>query len=1140
MAVNTLSPVLPKKHSRMQTLNIAPVLNIYENVVPDNRCDISNQNSECDIPIPNYKDCDQDNRVGCKLETNNNAVYKTIEIVSGSATHSPRSDSEAVVTMAHHERRGLKELATGSSEAGSSESEAKETVAGQEIVEADVPGPQRDDTLNKFLNETDSAFAGVSGPQKDDTLNKFLNDTDSAFVGLRDTFEVSKVPKVAEGEPTPREQAGKDAAHGIVGIERLQDGAANSKKKHLETISQELGGGCRDENRTLTQVIKDQQEDTGDTVASDSKAIRQAGRGYRVKPPAVRNIKSLASFGFKPVVTSTQHSPRALTDPVKTKKPKCQDCGHTVSSARALAAHRARVHERSVADMLTPAKKVQLRATTKTPAARTKPVLTSARSIKNKASPAVTKASLKVRGEAKSSQKKLKEVVGKIPNTNPVHSAVHSKWRETSPPKSRKISPRSTMKATPGLSIKKTPNNLAVKDWKHREQCPKPRIPQRLDGAQAQSEELLAEEGGPNMSAIDELVTNLKENAAELVTTPKSARRPPRRGEPGRTPASTSSASSTPSKRGREEEEEEQALLTPSKTLVLADREEDESDPENDSLMLETVRPHNLAVELDKIAGDLEDPDVSNLNMSKTLTSKEISDLDSQELRDMTDSEEESNSPGSRQMFMSEEETRKLAKKADQERQDKDAAVMLADNLQSELEEVRLQNFRLCEEYEKSAQEVRALKREKEELKRQSDLDRAENEKVTSVMVQTAVSDRESEMEEEQLVLTYQVKSLEEEMKRLTEELREAKIAAVNKDKTVKLLEKDAERNSDHAKRVQTIAESAGNSLQTLKQRVDELSSQKEKLTKLLPCLCKARDCEKNHNWIPKDQRICPFFSRGNCRYGSKCRDKHERAEGEPAARARDHASRSGQGSRSAGRVNHHSRSPAPRRRGNSRRRDSERAASDRRGRGSDSSDWRRREHDVDEAIRAGIEAGLRRMKSSERGGRRKKSRSKSRPRGRDRGAEGERKKDRGSTSKEDSKGNSSSSSSRPEDIVSLPSSTSAGNEKDQERADQAPGQKKVVPGPKGPRGRGQRHQKKGGAEQGEGGSSGQSAQPRSHVSEKILEQIKAARTPMAKHLQGLDAAKQKATIDKRVKEVMKKIDEREEQKRLDRQMETE
>ena len=44
----------------------------------------------------------------------------------------------------------------------------------------------------------------------------------------------------------------------------------------------------------------------------------------------------------------------------------------------------------------------------------------------------------------------------------------------------------------------------------------------------------------------------------------------------------------------------------------------------------------------------------------------------------------------------------------------------------------------------------------------------------------------------------------------------------------------------------------------------------------------------------------------------------------------------------------------------------------------------------------------------------------------------------------------------------------------------------------------------------------------------------------MAKHLQGLDAAKQKATIDKRVKEVMKKIDEREEQKRLDRQMETE
>ena len=105
---------------------------------------------------------------------------------------------------------------------------------------------------------------------------------------------------------------------------------------------------------------------------------------------------------------------------------------------------------------------------------------------------------------------------------------------------------------------------------------------------------------------------------------------------------------------------------------------------------------------------------------------------------------------------------------------------------------------------------------------------------------------------------------------------------------------------------------------------------------------------------------------------------------------------------------------------------------------------------------------------------------------------------------------------------------------------DQAPGQKKVVPGPKGPRGRGQRHQKKGGAEQGEGGSSGQSAQPRSHVSEKILEQIKAARTPMAKHLQGLDAAKQKATIDKRVKEVMKKIDEREEQKRLDRQMETE
>ena len=44
-------------------------------------------------------------------------------------------------------------------------------------------------------------------------------------------------------------------------------------------------------------------------------------------------------------------------------------------------------------------------------------------------------------------------------------------------------------------------------------------------------------------------------------------------------------------------------------------------------------------------------------------------------------------------------------------------------------------------------------------------------------MVQTAVSDRESELEEEQVMLSAKVQSLEEETKRLTDELREAKIA---------------------------------------------------------------------------------------------------------------------------------------------------------------------------------------------------------------------------------------------------------------------------------------------------------------------------------------------------------------------------
>ena len=323
----------------------------------------------------------------------------------------------------------------------------------------------------------------------------------------------------------------------------------------------------------------------------------------------------------------------------------------------------------------------------------------------------------------------------------------------------------------------------------------------------------------------------------------------------------------------------------------------------------------------------------------------------------------------------------------------------------------------------------------------------------------------------------------------------------------------------------------------------------KERLSKLLPCLCKSKDCDKSHDWVRKEQRVCPFFSRGFCRYGNRCRDKHEKlpeTEEEPAERGRDTASRGGQGSRSSGRANHQSRSPAPRKRGGSRRRDTARASSNRRSRGSDSSDWRRRDYEMDEAIRAGIEEGIRRMKSRDRGGNRRRSRSKSRPRGEvrevNRGAGGSRKRiDRGSTSQKEEKEDSSSSSSlRPEDLVTAPTSSSAGNERDQENGDQAPGQKKMVQVPKAPRGRGQRQQRRGGAGPGEGGSSNQSAKPQNHVPEKTLEKIRAERTPMTKHLQEVDAARKKAATDKKVKEIMEKIAKREEQKRLNRQQQME